>query len=266
MKYKFDHDFHIHSYLSSCSGDPEQSAERILRYAKEVGLEKICVTDHYWDEKVEGASNWYKPQNFEHIKDILPLPKSDGIDFLFGTETEMARDYTLGIPKERFEDFDFVVIPTTHLHMKGFTIKEEECTYQGKAKAWIERLDALLNMDLPFHKIGIAHLACGTIAYPKDELIKVLDLVSDSEAERLFAKAADKKVGIELNKGDMSFTDSQADSVLRLFKIAKNCGCKFYCGTDAHFPRNFENARDIFERAINMLCLTENDKFHIKEN
>jgi hypothetical protein len=34
MRYKIDHDFHIHSGLSSCSSDENQNAERILKYAK----------------------------------------------------------------------------------------------------------------------------------------------------------------------------------------------------------------------------------------
>ena len=50
MRYVFDHDFHIHSELSSCSRDPEQSPERILAYAKENGLKKIVITDHFWDD------------------------------------------------------------------------------------------------------------------------------------------------------------------------------------------------------------------------
>ncbi|MBP3370026.1 MAG: PHP domain-containing protein [Clostridia bacterium] len=57
MKYAIDHDYHIHSMLSSCSNDPEQSTERILQYAKENGLKKICITDHFWDERVDGASD-----------------------------------------------------------------------------------------------------------------------------------------------------------------------------------------------------------------
>jgi histidinol phosphatase-like PHP family hydrolase len=60
---------------------------------------------------------------------------------------------------------------------------------------------------------------------------------------------------------DMSFADSEADSVLRIFKIAKSCGCKFYLGSDAHHPEAFEKTTEIFERAITMLDLTENDKF-----
>ena len=88
MRFTFDHDLHIHSYLSSCSRDPEQTPERILQYAKDEGLNTICLTDHYWDSAVEGPSKWYAPQDFEHISQAKPLPQSDGIRFLFGCETE----------------------------------------------------------------------------------------------------------------------------------------------------------------------------------
>ena len=40
MRYIFDHDYHIHSWISSCSRDPEQTLERMLRYAQENGLKK----------------------------------------------------------------------------------------------------------------------------------------------------------------------------------------------------------------------------------
>ena len=82
MKYIFDHDFHIHSQISSCSRDPEQSNERILKYAEDEGLHTIVLTDHFWDEKVEGASKWYSKQNFEHISQAKPLPQSDKVKFL----------------------------------------------------------------------------------------------------------------------------------------------------------------------------------------
>lgn len=43
--------------------------------------------------------------------------------------------------------------------------------------------------------------------------------------------------------------------------MAKNVGCKFYCGSDAHHPRELEGAKKIFERAVDYLNLTEDDKF-----
>ena len=262
-KFIFDHDLHIHSYLSSCSKDPEQTSERILQYAKDNGLRTVCLTNHYWDSAVEGASGWYAPQNFEHISQALPLPQDEGIRFLFGCETEMRKDLTLGIPRERFDDFDFVIIPTTHLHMRGFTITEEDyASSEAKARLWVERLDTLLNMDLPFHKIGIAHLAT-RLMKPNDRegYLALLDMIKTEDMERMFRKAAVLGVGIELNFDDMSFADEDADKVLRMFRVAKSCGCKFYLGTDAHHPAALERARVIFERAIDLLEFEESDKF-----
>ena len=266
MKYKVDHDYHIHSMLSSCSSDPQQTTERILKYAKDNGFRSICLTDHYWDSAVKGASGWYAPQNFEHISKALPLPTACGVDFLFGCETDMDRNFTLGIPKERFSDFDFVIIPTTHLHMTGFTIfPEDKESTERRAALWIERLDSLISQDLPWGKIGIAHLACSLInTKSRTELMRTLELIPSGEMERLFSRAASLGVGIELNSDDMSFADDEEDTVLRMFKIAKHQGCKFYLGSDAHNPPVLDAAVDIFERAVTLLGLEESDKFHIQ--
>ena len=100
MKFVIDHDYHIHSRQSLCSGIPEQTPERILRYAQENGIRQLCLTDHFWDETVPGASNWYKIQNYEHISCWLPLPQAEGISFKFGCETDMDKFFTIGVSKE----------------------------------------------------------------------------------------------------------------------------------------------------------------------
>ena len=265
MKYKIDHDYHIHSYLSTCSKDDLQTPENILNYAKKNGLHSICLTDHYWDSEVGGASKWYMPQNYEHISLSLPLPKCKDVDFLFGCEGDMDKNCTIGIPQSRYDSFDFMIIPTTHLHMLGFTIDEQYKTdINEKSKLWVTRLDAVLNSNLPFKKIGIAHPACFLMMkYSRKDYIKLLDSIPDCEIERVFAKAASLGCGIELNYSDMSFSDNETDSVLRMFRWAKNCGCKFYLGSDAHTYTELNMTTDAFERAINILGLTENDKFHI---
>jgi len=265
MKYVIDHDLHIHSILSSCSRDPKQSNDAILRYAEEYGLKQICLTNHYWDERVFGASSWYEPQNTSHIKSALPLPKSDKVEFLFGCETEMDRNMTIGISREMIEELDFIIIPTTHLHMKFVLPEEFEDIPENKAKLWVRRLDALLSMELPFNKIGIAHLACRLInKNSPEDYLKTLDLIPEDEMIRLFTKAASLGCGIELNKDDMSFEWGGVDTVLRPFKIAKSCGCKFYLGTDSHHPKEFYGMREVYESVIDSLGLTEDDKFVIR--
>jgi histidinol phosphatase-like PHP family hydrolase len=262
-RFSFDHDLHIHSHLSAFSSDPEQSTQRILRYAIDEGLSMICVTDHYWDSAIFCPSFWYAPQNYEHVAESLPLPQSPDVRFLFGCETEMDSDFEIGIPLSRFDDFDFVIIPTTHLHMTGHVITEKDAaSLESRARLWVERLDALLDKPLPFHKIGIAHLACRLIAPSSHEdYLKTLDMIPTKEMERLFRKAARLGVGIELNSDDMRFSDEDADTVLRMFRVAKAQGCRFYLGSDAHHPDALLKAREIFERAIELLDLRASDKF-----
>ncbi|MBP3382152.1 MAG: hypothetical protein J6L00_05835, partial [Clostridia bacterium] len=181
-----------------------------------------------------------------------------------GCETELNKHLTLGISKEKYDLFDFIIIPTTHFHMKGYTLFEEEAASEAnRAKAWIKHFDAVLNMDLPFHKVGIAHLTAGLIAAVREERKEVLKLIPTDEMKRLFNRAAKLGVGIELNAGAFKFTDQEADEILRVYKIAKECGCKFYCGSDAHHPAAFATSKQLFEKAVDLLDLSEDDKFVI---
>ena len=261
MKFKTDHDLHIHSFLSLCAdNDTEQNKYNILKYAEENGFNTICITDHYWDSAVPGASEWYAPQNFEHISKIQPLPQSEGIRFLFGCETELDKNCTLAIPKERFDDFDFVIIPTTHMHMNGLTVNGDE-NAEERAKLWAERFDTVLDMDLPFEKIGIAHLSCPLIY--SGHYLDVLKVIPDSEYRRLFKKAAEVGVGIELNFNSLKMSDDEFEENLRMYRAAKSEGCKFYFGSDSHHPSDFENAKKNFEKIAEALELEETDKFMI---
>ncbi len=261
MRYRFDNDLHIHSQLSRCSRDPEQTADAILKYALDNKLKTVCVTDHYWDENVEGPSDWYAKQDYAHIAQILPLPQAEGVRFLFGCETDLRADLTLGISPAMYDKFDFIIIPTTHLHMDGFTCRGNENAV-GRAKLWLNRFDAVLNMDLPFHKVGIAHLTCD-LMYPKRSL-RVLKRLTEDDYTPLFRKAAKLGVGIELNFPVASITDESKDLILLPYRIAKAEGCKFYFGSDAHHPDKFEIEKENAETIIDLLDLKESDKFHLK--
>ena len=261
--FRIDHDLHIHTKLSSCSNDPEQTTERILRYAKDNGFKQIAVTDHFWDETVEGANSWYRPQDFAHIAGSLPLPQADGVRFLFGCEAEMDKEYRLGIARETVDKFDFVIIPTTHLHMRGFTIAEEDDPLPRRAVVYVKRFEKLLSMDLPFHKIGIAHLTCHLIAKkPSYEThVELIDMIPDATFYDLFRKTAKVGAGVELNFPLSSYDEEQRERVLRPYRIALDCGCKFYFGSDAHHPDALDRAPENFKAIAETLGLTEADRF-----
>ncbi|MBQ3225791.1 MAG: PHP domain-containing protein [Clostridia bacterium] len=263
MRFQIEHDLHIHSHLSLCSGDPEQSNERILAYAKENGFHTVCLTNHFWDERIPVEAGFYKQQDFPHIAQARPLPQAEGIRFLFGCEGEMNTEMTIGISKERWDEFDFIIVPTTHLHMDIALDAEKDGSIERRAQLWVKRLDALLDSGLPFYKLGVAHLTTRLIdATVSGNHIKVLNKIPDAELFRLFEKAAQRGCGIELNAEDMKFTSEAEDAVLRIYRVAKECGCKFYCGSDAHRPAGLDEAKALFEKAVTLLALSEDDKFY----
>ena len=191
MRYQIDHDYHLHSQVSLCSNDPEQNNEAILNYAKRLGLKKICLTDHFWDAKVDVERiPFYVDQHYEHLSKALPLPKCDDVEFLFGCETDLDKHFNLGISPENYDKFAFIVIPTTHLHMTNFTYDVNDSSVEKRARLWVERFEAVLNMDLPFRKVGIAHLVCNLIAPKREEVLAVLKLLPEEKLVELFTKSA----------------------------------------------------------------------------
>lgn len=263
MRYTFDHDLHIHTVLSVCAdGDKDQNVANIIKYAEKNNLKHVCITDHYWDENVEGASGWYAPQNYEHIKQSLPFPESPNVNVHFGCEIDMDKNFRIGIADKTFEKFEFVVIPTTHLHFMGFTIDPKDNSIERRTALYVERLDKLLSMNLPFEKIGIAHLTCGLIAPNGMGHLDVLNGISDQVYTELFTKLAKKGAGFELNFAIEKYNKDELPQVLRPYLIAKRCGCKFYVGSDAHHQFECEMENERANKIIDALDLDESDKFH----
>lgn len=116
-------------------------------------------------------------------------------------------------------------------------------TPEKRAQVWVKRLDYILSLDLPFYKVGIAHLACSIMAPNHDVYIATLNAIPTDE---------------------MDFKVSDEYAVLRMFRIAKEQGCKVYLGSDVHHPQKFDKAQKVFQNAIDLLGLEESDKLVIK--
>ena len=266
MKFTYDHDLHIHSSVSPCGGDPAQTPERILRYAADNGLKTICLTDHYWDETVPAPYGVGAGVSTEKIKSVLPLPQKDGIRFLFGVETDMDRDLTVGVGPDMARELDFIIVPLNHLHMTGFSCRGDEDGAQ-RAELIVRRFDVLLSSDLPFHKVGLAHFTDGLI-FPGGKNTDVLNRIPDAEYRRLFRRTAELGIGVELNmpaaKADLRVMSWEEDrDELRVYLLAREEGCKFYFGSDAHTVPGLGWAKRNAEKIIELLDLKEEDKFTI---
>lgn len=263
MKFVIDHDYHIHSRLSSCSSDPGQTTQAILNYAQTNGLKRICLTDHFWDDTVPGASEWYKPQNRAHILEALPLPQAENVRFFFGAETDMDRYGTIGLGRDFTDRLDFIIVPTTHLHMGGFTI-DADAGFEERAQAWVRRFEILLDSGLPFHKVGLAHPNCALIYRTKEQPtlhLKVLGMIPETDYLRLFRRAARAGMGIELNFDPDIYTEEELTAKLLPYRYARQAGCRFYLGSDMHHPADMAKMPHRFERIIEILDLQEDEKF-----
>ncbi|MBE6717427.1 MAG: hypothetical protein E7573_10980 [Ruminococcaceae bacterium] len=261
MRYIADHDFHIHSTVSRCCKDPGQTPDRILRYAEENGFNKICLTNHFWDEKVESEAEWIEEHGYSYLTSVLPLPESEGINFLFGAELDMDYNGMLGISEEILSELDFVTVATTHMHLDGNTVREKIKTPEEGAEIWLEKIRTLLKKDLPFHKMGIAHITTGHIL--KEKTPEVIKLLTDEDLYNVFTACAAKGLGIELNTKTIFNSEEEKEILLRPYFIAKDCGCKFYLGSDSHKTSALDTAKENFERIITLLDLEEKHKFKL---
>lgn len=230
------HDIHVHTNLSKCSSDKEAIPERYIDYAKKLGIKVIGFSDHFWDSLVEGASDWYRSQDFDHIMQINKmLPKEiDGIKVMVGCETEYCGDGKIGIDPSTAKKLDFVLVPISHVHMKGFVEPEWVTTPEDVAKLMVGYFKDVLEFDFI---TGIAHPF-----YPLgyDNVDEILSYISNEEFKECFDMAAKKGVSIELNschfpsiKGRETSMHSDK-SFANMFSIAKDMGCKFHYGSDAH--------------------------------
>ncbi len=256
MSFAIDHDYHIHSQISLCSNDPLQTTQALLEYAQKNNFRKLCLTDHFWDETIPYDHGWYKWQGYDHVAQALPLPQAPGVQFCFGCETEMDENDRLGISRERFDSFEFVAIPTTHFHMMvSGDVKERSCAY-------LRRLHHLLEMDLPFHKVGIAHPTCHVIFQNNWEgHIQVIDGITDAQFAECFEQIAKVGAGVELNLRFLQYKEEEKPRIMRPYEIAKEAGCKFYFGSDAHFPKELETVPAEFQGIADYLHLEESDRF-----
>ena len=265
MKYKIDHDFHIHTYLSKCSGDPEQTNERLLAYAKKNGLRHICVTNHFWDKDIPGGSKFHEGQDLEHLYRALPFPESEDVTFHFGCECEINKEGTFGVLTEHLDRFAFLALSVAHMHMKDFTIVlPEQDSAEARIALYKKRMEWALAMDLPWHKVGLAHPTTALIASANwEKHLEILDGIDDDTWADWFTRLEARGAGIELNIEIFRFTEEELPRGLRPFEIAKACGSHFYLGSDAHRLSQIEEAPSRFARIIELLDLKEEQKWHL---
>jgi HisJ family histidinol phosphate phosphatase len=234
---RLDHDLHMHTNLSACCRDKvNHTPENILSLADDMGLDTIGFSDHVWTNPALSPSPWYLPQDENQILELQKrLSKiSTSVRVLVGCEADMIAPGKFGITREFAQGLDYVLLSCSHFHMTDFVQQPKDDT----ARAIAEHL-------LAFFASGVKSRLASAIAHPFlpigrfDQLDNVIGSISDSELQDAFGSAAEHGVAIEItthflpSKKDRNFS---IETPVRLLSVAKQAGCKFTLGTDAHCP------------------------------
>lgn len=135
---KILHDIHTHNVFSACCEDKTASTPAYIAKEKELGMRLFGLSNHIWDERVPGASGWYRNQTILKAKEALGsfLTCEHGdMKLLFGCETEYyaCRDL-LGMSEEGAGNFEYLLIPHSHLHMRNEVMADFPEILEARAK------------------------------------------------------------------------------------------------------------------------------------
>lgn len=234
---KITGDNHVHTILSSCAKS-DAIPKDYLDLCVKNGITVIGFTDHLWDKNITGASDWYKPQDMDHINKIRDMIPSEthGIKILFGCETEYTGG-NIGITKKSARLLDYVLIPPNHFHMKDFVIPSSVTDNAEYKKYLIDRFMEVcdINLGVP---IGIAHPFM-PLGIP--DVNAVLSSITDDEYRNCFnyAKLCDKSIEIQTG---LATADNPEFN--RMISIACDCDCMCHIGSDSHDLKRFDGSHE----------------------
>ena len=237
-----DHDLHVHTYLSRCcSAKEQQTPRKIISLAEQMGLRAIGFADHLWMNPAITPNAWYLPQDESQITNLRQdLEQIETrVKIRVGCEAETMAPGKFSITREFAESLDFVLLSCSHIHMSDGTVE------QPRSFAPRDVADLLLKLFLSGVRSGLPT----SIAHPfgligvgpfKGLYEPMLNSISDAELSDAFHAAAENRVAIELNAaalvpGKMQ-PDFSLDTPVRMITLAKQAGCKFTFGSDAHDP------------------------------
>lgn len=233
---KIQHDLHIHTNLSAC-GQPEATVERYVAEAKKIGLKLIGFANHLWDDKIPGASRWYAPQNMQHIlqiKNHIPKDEKD-VRILVGCETEFTHQGIMAISEESIAQLDYVLVPHSHTHSSCVVPREQIDSVEKHAAYLMSSFENLIEHSLIKYVTGVVHPFVPGVSH---ELTNVIQkLIPDRYFYDVFSAAKEKNLPIEINGSTiicMSEEERRNCEYLRIYSIARECGCQFFYGSDNH--------------------------------
>ncbi len=237
------HDLHMHTHLSFCGKD-EATVENYVAQAAALGLTKLGFTDHMWDSAVPGMPWWYRQTDVQDVSHVLQLKpvleqyRGRGVELLMGCEVEY--DYPgrgPALTEAAAEQFDFIIASSSHT---GNTMPKDFYNPPRRhAEFMLQAYEDMLDAPVSRYLTAMAHPFHAVLCPYGHEL--PIEAITDDEYRRIFDKTAQKGIAVEINiKCLVGYHAERTDEILlqphmRMFRIAKDCGCRFIFGTDCHW-------------------------------
>ncbi len=212
-----------------------------------MGVCTIGFSDHVWANPHLSPSEWYRPQDEGQISKLRSqlADVSTPVRVLVGCEADMIAPGKFGIVPEFARTLDYVLLSCSHFHMKEFV-----------AQPQTDAPSDLARQMLDFFRSGVASDLATSIAHPlfpigsRDKFDRAISSISDAELQDAFGLASEHGTALEITpifippKIDPLFS---IDTPARFLSIARDMGCKFTFGTDAH---DFEGQKRLPELAV----------------
>ena len=251
-------DLHLHTNLSSCA--PRESVvESYLPHCASEGVELLGIANHL-----------YSGKGVEHVlkirEEIANLGSEWSQKILVGCEAEVYNGKPQTISKSEAAGLDYLLLAPSHIfnqigHYDGFDLSTS-----GKIRDLVlENFKYACSWDLGV-PTGICH-PLYPICAPRQQ--EILNLMTDEQLVDCYTLAAKSDKSIEIhaclyrNTVDLD-EEGLSPSYIRMLTIAKECGCKFHFGSDAHNPDAFIGKHRLLERAAVRAGICKNNLWEIK--
>lgn len=258
-----NYDIHIHTHLSACA-DRKAFMADYVKAAKELSLDFLGFADHAWDSSIEGASAWYAPQNYKRLearREEIKSIETEGIKVLLGAEGEFA-SLLLGLGEEGRQYVDYVIVPHSHTHMKGFVLPDDCIGNPEKhANYLVKSFIALCGHEKRRMYFGVAH-PMYPIGDNAEYTENIYSFISDSTLEECALAAKEANIAIEANLSVLkNIPPEAADGFCyrRFYDACKRAGCEFFLGSDAHCIDVLSANHRQKEQLISRVGLDESD-------
>ena len=259
---KITHDMHLHTGLSLCAS-PDTRFEDFIEPALAMGLEKIGISNHFWDENVTPFSEdgYFTIQNFKYLeREADAIRKEKRIKVSFGCEAEY--DYKRGdvaMTEETAEKFDHILVAHSHTHL----IMPPELKYDipRHMEFMMKSYSDIIKGRISKYITAIAH-PFDAICTSQEKIWAMYRTVKSDDFRALFDETAKRGIAYELNvtgHHPVSHDELEGSPMVYVARLAKECGCKFTFGSDAHAVGEFPYFNDNALVLAEVLSLTDDD-------